>query len=631
MKKDVILFGVLFLVLTIGLNGAFAEEINENDQVVLAYNCLKDIVENRTCDSLPIGDQIFALLSIGECESELLSQAKKNINNESECWPKNRCDVKTTAQAILALHESGTNAAVAEEWLLNQRMVPDELVWYLEIDTNVESACNITYGTDTDEIIIGEDKIITPIGSLGECLSFNSDFGNYWLEIESGNCLEKEFKITCDERFLTTLLFREEGENTIHVLDRIQTGTETGTTKEKIESYCFKNSQGCDYEGSLWATVILDYLGEDISEFIPYLITTYKEHRNDFPEPFLYILTDELQYKTELMDFQIGNEQWDRNTGYGKYYDTALALLPFSGSIYRDEIPYEKENTINWLLDLQPDSGCWDGENIVSTGFILYSIWPHLGPGEVGVTVDDDEDNDTSYDNDCELSGYFCMSSRNCGGDILSEYSCEGFPNVCCSQENIQPTCSDLEGEVCASNEYCLGGNTQSVVGLGSGESCCVGGSCEVQVVDEENECVLAGGICESISCASGYKESQIDTCDFDDVCCVPDNKTGGNYLWIWILFILVILVVVAIIYREKLKGIYYKMKSKGGKSSGTTQQPRRPGYPPTPGYNRRPSRPPMQRKIMPPQQQPRRPIQKPARNPRELDDVLKKLKQMGK
>jgi hypothetical protein len=54
----------------------------------------------------------------------------------------------------------------------------------------------------------------------------------------------------------------------------------------------------------------------------------------------------------------------------------------------------------------------------------------------------------------------------------------------------------------------------------------------------------------------------------------------------------------------------------------------RRPGYPPAPGYNRMPSMPPVQRKIMPPQP---RPIQRPAKNPRELDDVLRKLKEMGK
>jgi len=41
------------------------------------------------------------------------------------------------------------------------------------------------------------------------------------------------------------------------------------------------------------------------------------------------------------------------------------------------------------------------------------------------------------------------------------------------------------------------------------------------------------------------------------------------------------------------------------------------------------PTRPPMQRKIVPPQQ--RRPVQRPQKNPRELDEVLKKLKNMGK
>ena len=400
-------------------------------------------------------------------------------------------------------------------------------------------------------------------------------------------------------------------------MDHIWSRPAGGLSIERIKSYCFKKSNSCDYGGSLWATIILDYVGEDISEFIPYLVTTYENHKTDFPEPFLYMLTDELQYKTDTLEAQINEEYWKKANN--KYYDSALALLPFQ----YDSL-FEKDDAIAWLLDIQPESGCWDGGNIVNNGFLLYSIWPHLGPGEGGVI--DEDDNETSYDNDCELSNYWCMSSRNCEGDILGDYDCDGL-YVCCNQENIQPTCSDLSGEICASNEYCLGGNTQSVTGLSYGEECCVEGSCEIRVVDEENECISAGGICESFSCASGYEESLTESCDFGDTCCISTGKTGGNYLWIWILFILIILIVVAIIYREKLKEIYHKMKS--GKGPSTPSQHRRPGYPPAPRYNRVPSRrPPMQRKIMPPQP---RPAQKPAKNPRELDDVLKKLKQMGK
>jgi hypothetical protein len=280
-------------------------------------------------------------------------------------------------------------------------------------------------------------------------------------------------------------------------------------------------------------------------------------------------------------------------------------------------------------LDIQQTDGCWAGGNIADNGFLLYSIWPEIGPGEGGGIIDDD--NDTNYDNDCEGSGYFCMSSRKCTGNILEGYDTCGFPLVCCSEEYIEPTCEGgLEGTICSSGEYCTG-REEYVAGLNIGESCCVGGNCEEQQIpdDGENTCIDNGGVCETYSCSEGYLKSDIYSCTGNDTCCMKEEG-GMSYWWIWVLFVLIILVVIAIIYREKLKDLYYEWKAKHGKNSQKGgQQPKKPGYPPSPGYNRMPTRPPMQRKMIPPQQ--RRPIRRPQKNPRELDDVLKKLKDMGK
>ena len=617
MKKGVIFFGILLLVLTIGLNGVLAAE--EDEQVQKAYDCLQAAVDDSECDTLSIGEQIFSLLSLGECETELLDSADLNSDDEEECWPDGRCDIKTTAQTILALNENGVDTTVAEEWLLDQRMVPNELIWYLEIDSDEQVQCTVNYRGGTYDFEIGEDKVITA-GALGNCLGFDSTFGPYWFQI-SDQCLEEEFEVTCNERFLTTLLYRQEDPKTIHVIGKIHSAPGEGTTREKIKSYCFEKSGECDYLGSLWATAVLDYLGEDVSEFIPYLITGIENNRNDFPEVFLYMLTTELEYKSGILEFQINNQYWRR--GNNRFYDTALALLPF-----QNEALNEKENTVDWLLEIQQDDGCWAGGNIIDNGFLLYSIWPHLGPTLGGGDIIDD-DNDTDYDNDCIESGYFCMSARNCEGDLLEEFDCQ-FPQKCCNKELVEKTCSELNGEICATNEFCSGGDTTYAAGLQTGEECCVEGICKVREDPTgTNECEDMGGTCEAFSCASGSEASEYYDCEYQgDTCCMPADKEGGSYWWIWALFVLVILTVVAIIYREKLKELYYKFKAKGGKGTGS-QQPHRPGFPPGPGYNRRPVGPPPQRRIMPPQQ--RRPIQRPQKNPRELDDVLKKLKDMGK
>lgn len=66
------------------------------------------------------------------------------------------------------------------------------------------------------------------------------------------------------------------------------------------------------------------------------------------------------------------------------------------------------------------------------------------------------------------------------------------------------------------------------------------------------------------------------------------------------------------------------KMRTKKGGGMNISRRP--PGFPPGEIPIRRPI--PPQRRIMPPQH--RNPIQKAPREPREIDDVLKKLKDMS-
>jgi len=93
----------------------------------------------------------------------------------------------------------------------------------------------------------------------------------------------------------------------------------------------------------------------------------------------------------------------------------------------------------------------------------------------------------------------------------------------------------------------------------------------------------------------------------------------------LWVLGILIIIVIIGIIFRNKLRMFFLRFKGTGG--------PRpRPGpgsgFPPMPTGT---MRPPIQRRILPPE--PRRPISRtPAQKPKEeLDEVLNKLKEMGK
>lgn len=283
------------------------------------------------------------------------------------------------------------------------------------------------------------------------------------------------------------------------------------------------------------------------------------------------------------------------------------------------------------------------------------------------------ESGDDSYS--CEEANYECKSQTSCSslnGRIVNSYSCEGALK-CCDVPESQNTCAEENGVVCTSSQICSGGDKLNTAGLSYGQTCCIsGGTCEDKIdpiiPPTTKSCIDNFGVCEEFSCGDGYERSyEYDCEDPLDTCCVESETTkGGSYWWVWLLFFLVILVVVGIIYRDKLKEYYQKLQvkmSKGKDSPGTNRNlpPRFPprGFPQrtlSSGYNRSiQTSPPQPRKIIPMQNSPvpqktplgQRPIpprpsqnqkpipQKPQipkkKSPEELNEVLKKLKEMGK
>ena len=92
--------------------------------------------------------------------------------------------------------------------------------------------------------------------------------------------------------------------------------------KEKVDSLCFGESD-CNYEGTLWASLALSSLGEDIKSYLPYLITIADEENNkDFlSEAFLYYLTGNIGFNNQLFTEQLNNK-WLVSLN-NKYYGAA--------------------------------------------------------------------------------------------------------------------------------------------------------------------------------------------------------------------------------------------------------------------------------------------------------------------
>ncbi len=646
-KRALIIFGLFLFIVASGFvasaDNESLENMTESERVDLAYTCLSDSIAEQNCSRLSLEEQIFSLLSVGECYDEVMDASRLE-----ECWPKTGCDIKTTSLAVLALDNVNEDTSEAKDWLFSQNATPTNLNWYLEIESPNEVSCTISYRGQENIINIGEDKKID--SSAGSCLSL--DPSGYWLKINP-NCYADSFEISCNEDFISTLLFKNPDSVTVYVVDETHSASAEGTTTEKIKSTCFSENEDCDYEASLWATTILDLVGEEVSNFAPYLITNYKDNKEFFPEPFLYLITGFPEYKTEIVSKQKSEGSWEIING--KYYSSALALYPFQGS----ELDF-KDKTKEWLFNIQSEEGCWDNGNVRNNAFLLHSIWPKrvsIGGGGDGPRVIDDDD-------PCEMEGYTCTRESYCTGEVV-DYDCSGSLICCTSTDDSgQPeedTCDSYYGEVCSSGQECVGFGTETfeTSDLEEGETCCLWGSCEDSEgpstggEDEESECVDRGGTCEiGDRCSSGYKERSIWDCDSSgEICCVEDTSAGPeeepeeekSYWWLWVLFALIVLATLGILFKDKVREFILKIKTRGGKKggfsgSGSSSGPRGP-----PSYPRRPMRRPMpQRKILPPQMRPSRPTGPPGSGPpikkplpnsknKELDDVLKKLKEMGK
>ncbi len=590
MKKKVFFILTILLVLSLFFVNAADENVYAN-----ASTCLKSKIDSKGCDSISTEEKIFSLLSIGECKTELQEDTRNG-----ECWPRSDCSVKTTAQAILALKTSGTNTDEAEEWLIEQKTDFSGIDWFLQVESSIPTTCTISYSDSEYSFSINEDKTLS--SSAGKCLSVYDD---YWFKI-SPSCYDEEFEISCENSFLTSLLYKKIYSPTFYVSGKTNSASGSASTTETVSSSCFKEDGTCNYEGTLWAAFVLKALNYEINSYLPYLISGLDENPRYLPESFLYSLTGE--YKNELLLKQ--SEEWWLESG-DKFYDTAVALLPFRGSEFA-----EKTSTKEWLAEVQDDDGCWQG-NLRNTAFLIYSIWSESK--NLSETIEEISD-----EKDCENSGYYCLSRSVCssvGGNVLSNYTgCYG--TICCDKPLELESCSTLDGELCSSDEECVDGSVVDSSDSNSEKFCCVGGTCEQ--VTQTSECSMYGGYCKN-SCGSSEELSPY-SCD-SGVCCIP--KKSNNLLLIILLSILIILVALGIIFRKKLKDFILKIKTKLFKNS-KKKKPVPSKFPQTPSSKVYPGA--IQRRIIPPQQPPRtQPVRKPTQNQSEFDDILKKLKDIGK
>lgn len=617
LKSGVFIFLVFFL--TLSFVSAAENETTESS-ITKAYTCLQNGINNKTVSSLSLQEAFFGVMALGNNARAVqkLDSENRSVSTNQTCWPRASCTVKETAQALLAYHSLGRNEDKIENWLVSKSGATTGLRWFLEIDSenHVPTTCHVRYGSVDRTVSIGSDMKLT--GDLSStCLSIVSS--GYWLEIAS-SCLDRSYEVSCDQDFLTTLLYQQSDSETLFVSPNTQSKPAGGTTNESISSRCFKSNSGtdCDYEGTLWATIALDAAGANTASYIPYLAAFAPTNERYLPSSFLYKLTGGQDHYTSLIQEQRNNQYWGApSSTYRRFYDTALAFLALQGTS-----AVEVTNARDYLLEVQNPSGCWDNNNLRSTAFLLYAGWPEGrpggGPGGSGGTP-------SGTIESCLGASplYSCVESllqcADAGGEELRNYDCTGAL-YCCSATPRVPTCTELNGELCSLNEECTGTPRDSSEG-----QCCLG-SCTPITTPTTTECEDNGGTC-SASCSSGETQASYLCSSFSEVCCVSDqssDSSSGSSTWVWIivLVILITLVALAIIYRRKIQMFIFKNRKSGQSANASPIMIRRPPFPPSmPSQSLRPG-------VRPQSPQVRKPV---SQVDKEMDETLRKLREMSK
>jgi len=525
--KSVLLGLILFIFfsfLVVAENHTIGETPTDvsGDSIEKAYQCLRVEIDKKT--SLSLQEAIFSVLVLG-AEDKSIEKIESEKKSGEECWPKLRCKLKDSAQVLLAYHGIGRDTEGIQSWILSRNVSAKGLTWFLEIDiTNHEaSECKVKYGNIEKTINVREDMTLS--GDGGRCLSV-SDSG-YWLEI-SDNCLDSEFSVSCNKDFITTLLYQKGVSETIFVTSETHSAPELGTTNERVSIECFSSDgRTCDYEGSLWASLVLNKVGKDVSTFVPYLIAFAEDNVKYFPSAFLYTITKRDDQYAQVIQSQDQGRSWQMTgTSYNRFYDTSLGLLALEGSG-----ALELESAMNYLISIQTSEGCWNNNNVRDTAFVLYSGWRREASigGGVGVTP-------TS----CESKGNFCEAKFTCleaGGAVLNEFGCTSIGEVCCSIDVKELTCAEKGGRKCAANQRCSVGAVPSVDG-----SCCLE-TCEN--IERENICRSIGGNCRA-GCFDDEETSGESCPNAGDVCCVltPEEEKERSLIpWIIGFGILIVLV----------------------------------------------------------------------------------------
>ncbi|MCS7134590.1 MAG: hypothetical protein NZ889_01895 [Candidatus Pacearchaeota archaeon] len=558
MKKSGIAVLMLILFLIFIFFPATKAELSDEEKVQRAYSWLIEKTRNKW-HLLSTKENVFALLALQE-NATLKQQGNSSLFRRSfsnatiRCWGKvnasseKDCTLVETSLAKIVLDSFGMNTSKVENWILSKKKVQKGLYWYLQINTDRNSAaiCEIYYLENSEKIfIINPDKTVELNGS-SRCFEIQTP-RVYWFKLkDTEECLKAEYSIKCwseNATYVTaTFLYKKApGDNKWYVSAQTSSGIPARQNEQpqdleprlKVPSYCLGETT-CNYEGTLWATYAFFKQGkkEIANLFVPYLVVNKEENKGFFPSAFFSaIIGSPFDQEASNMQHRAGYwkiQKQDGGTIYGTLYNTALAKLMV--------VPADFEKAERWILSTykteenkgffsDPAGGTESTTKIMENAFILWQFWPHLALGvrleceERGASfkcreecevneIDEGPSGCPGGQTCCRLIGTGIEECQVKGGTCREECLQDETPleflceeGICCVAYSQLDCEEDLNGTECEETQICSGD--------------------EVETFDKTRCCL---GICVESDLQDKYCEEVGEKCDTDEVC-IDDTR----------------------------------------------------------------------------------------------------------
>jgi len=266
---------------------------------------------------------------------------------------------------------------------------PYSVDWNMQIDSSGKAVCTIAYGTGTYSTTLNDDKTLTR--SAGTCLTLSSD--KYWLKVtKTKDCVEKIYNITCDNDFIVSLLYLENG------IYNVPVNTFSGSNNE---------------------TVTVDIIASTPS------VTPNndcQEVYNDFCRTSCYDTEDQVNYSCISGVCCAPHEEAVSCTTVADCKKQAC-----NGDYVTDE------NGKTGRCEYQTELTCNDEFDNDADGFTDYS--------------------DTDCSKTCaDKNGQICNSDETCSGDTVKAFD---TAECCIGTCKATPTCAEQSGFQCENGQDC--------------------------------------------------------------------------------------------------------------------------------------------------------------------------------